>query len=225
MTENGCATEDYLTQDGDCNDFERVAYLHGHLDAAALAIEDGVNLAGYFHWSLMDNFELGVGLSAPLRAVLRRFRDPAPAAQAQRQVLCGDHTLRGPAPARLGAERAGLRPAVDTLGGTDGPRLRARARRTSACVGAGLGVRTSSLRRGSAAVAGGGARGSPGARWRAAEHRLRRRAGGGHDDDHRHACAERPQDPCRLPWTVARVSRCPPAASAALLTAAARTSG
>ena len=49
------------TQDGACNDFERVAYLHGHLDAAALAIEDGANLAGYFHWSLMDNFELAWG--------------------------------------------------------------------------------------------------------------------------------------------------------------------
>ncbi len=61
VTENGCATEDYLTQDGECNDFERVAYLHGHLDAAALAIEDGVDLAGYFHWSLMDNFELAWG--------------------------------------------------------------------------------------------------------------------------------------------------------------------
>jgi beta-glucosidase len=61
VTENGCATEDYLGPDGECNDFERVAYLHGHLDAAALAIEHGAQLAGYFHWSLIDNFELAWG--------------------------------------------------------------------------------------------------------------------------------------------------------------------
>ena len=61
VTENGCATEDYLGPDGECNDVERIAYLHGHLDAAAQAIEDGANLAGYFHWSLMDNFEWAWG--------------------------------------------------------------------------------------------------------------------------------------------------------------------
>jgi beta-glucosidase len=61
ITENGCAAEDYVTPEGDVNDFERVAYLHGHLDAAWRAIADGVNLAGYFVWSLMDNFELAWG--------------------------------------------------------------------------------------------------------------------------------------------------------------------
>ena len=61
ITENGCAAEDYVTPDGDVNDFERVAYLHGHLEAAWRAIQDGVNLAGYFHWSLMDNFEWAWG--------------------------------------------------------------------------------------------------------------------------------------------------------------------
>ena len=61
ITENGCAHEDYVTPEGELNDFERVAYIHGHLDAAARAIEDGVNLAGYFVWSLMDNFELAWG--------------------------------------------------------------------------------------------------------------------------------------------------------------------
>jgi beta-glucosidase len=61
ITENGCATEDYVNPEGELNDFERVAYLHGHFDAAWRAIEAGVNLAGYFVWSLMDNFELAWG--------------------------------------------------------------------------------------------------------------------------------------------------------------------
>ncbi len=43
------------------DDFERVDYLHGHLDAAWRAIQDGVPLAGYFHWSLLDNFEWAWG--------------------------------------------------------------------------------------------------------------------------------------------------------------------
>ncbi len=43
------------------NDPERVRYLHQHLAAAARAINDGVNLAGYYVWSLLDNFEWGWG--------------------------------------------------------------------------------------------------------------------------------------------------------------------
>ncbi|MBV9808751.1 MAG: beta-glucosidase [Solirubrobacterales bacterium] len=61
ITENGCAADDYVTPEGEINDFERVDYLHGHLDAAWRAIQDGVNLAGYFVWSLMDNFEWARG--------------------------------------------------------------------------------------------------------------------------------------------------------------------
>jgi beta-glucosidase len=61
ITENGCASDDYITPEGEVNDLERIAFLKGHLDAAWRAIRDGVNLAGYFHWSLMDNFEWARG--------------------------------------------------------------------------------------------------------------------------------------------------------------------
>ena len=61
VTENGCAAEDYVNPDGEVNDVERVRYLHTHLEAAARAIKDGANLAGYFVWSLLDNFEWGWG--------------------------------------------------------------------------------------------------------------------------------------------------------------------
>jgi beta-glucosidase len=61
VTENGRAGEDYVTPEGVVNDVERVKYLHEHLDAAARAIRDGANLAGYYVWSLLDNFEWGCG--------------------------------------------------------------------------------------------------------------------------------------------------------------------
>jgi beta-glucosidase len=61
ITENGCAAEDYVNPQGEVDDVERVKYLHTHLEAAARAIKDGANLAGYFVWSLMDNFEWGWG--------------------------------------------------------------------------------------------------------------------------------------------------------------------
>jgi beta-glucosidase len=61
VTENGRAAEDYVSPEGEVNDVERVRYLHTHLEAAARAIQDGASLAGYFVWSLLDNFEWGWG--------------------------------------------------------------------------------------------------------------------------------------------------------------------
>ncbi|HEX3803935.1 MAG TPA: GH1 family beta-glucosidase [Solirubrobacteraceae bacterium] len=61
ITENGCAADDYVTPEGVVEDHERIAYIHSHLDAALQAVDDGVNVAGYFHWSLMDNFEWAEG--------------------------------------------------------------------------------------------------------------------------------------------------------------------
>jgi beta-glucosidase len=61
ITENGRAAEDYVNPQGQVDDIERVRYLHTHLEAAARAIKDGANLAGYFVWSLLDNFEWAWG--------------------------------------------------------------------------------------------------------------------------------------------------------------------
>ena len=61
ITENGCAAEDYVDPLGAVNDPERVRYLQRHLAAAARAINDGASLAGYFVWSLLDNFEWAWG--------------------------------------------------------------------------------------------------------------------------------------------------------------------
>lgn len=61
ITENGAAYPDVVTEDGTVQDPERVAYLDSHLRAAHAAIQAGVDLRGYFCWSLMDNFEWAEG--------------------------------------------------------------------------------------------------------------------------------------------------------------------
>jgi beta-glucosidase len=61
ITENGSAYEDEVGVDGVVHDTQRLEFLRGHLAACAGAIADGVPLAGYFAWSLMDNFEWGFG--------------------------------------------------------------------------------------------------------------------------------------------------------------------
>jgi beta-glucosidase len=61
VTENGRAAEDYLNPEGVVDDLERVKFLHQHLHAAARAAKDGANLAGYYVWSLLDNFEWAYG--------------------------------------------------------------------------------------------------------------------------------------------------------------------
>ena len=61
VTENGRAAEDYIDPFGAVHDPERIEYLHLHLDAAARAIGAGANLAGYYVWSLLDNFEWACG--------------------------------------------------------------------------------------------------------------------------------------------------------------------
>ena len=61
VTENGAAYDDYPDSNGYVEDVERVAYLAGHLRAAHRALDAGVNLRGYFVWSLLDNFEWAEG--------------------------------------------------------------------------------------------------------------------------------------------------------------------
>ena len=54
ITENGLGTADVLTEDGRIHDDYRIDYLRQHIEACALAVEDGVDLFGYSPWSFMD---------------------------------------------------------------------------------------------------------------------------------------------------------------------------
>jgi len=60
ITENGAAYEDRLVA-GRVHDAARTRYLAQHLQAAHAAIQQGAPLAGYFAWSLLDNFEWAFG--------------------------------------------------------------------------------------------------------------------------------------------------------------------
>ncbi len=64
VTENGAAFADPAPdRAGEIADPRRIAYLRDHLGAARAAIERGVDLRGYFVWSLLDNFEWQQGYS------------------------------------------------------------------------------------------------------------------------------------------------------------------
>ncbi|MGB3683729.1 MAG: GH1 family beta-glucosidase [Rubrobacteraceae bacterium] len=63
ITESGAAFHDYADPEGIVRDEERVALLESHFRAAREAIEQGVDLRGYFVWSLLDNFEWAEGYS------------------------------------------------------------------------------------------------------------------------------------------------------------------
>lgn len=62
ITESGAAFEDRL-QSGTVEDGKRISYIRDHLAEALRAKADGVNVRGYFVWSLMDNFEWAKGYS------------------------------------------------------------------------------------------------------------------------------------------------------------------
>jgi beta-glucosidase len=63
ITENGAAFRDEVTRDGRVHDRERIEYLRSYLGAILDAIAAGVDVRGYFVWSLLDNFEWGLGFS------------------------------------------------------------------------------------------------------------------------------------------------------------------
>ncbi len=61
ITENGCASMDWVHADGKVHDAPRIDLLARMLTSLRQAVADGVDVRGYFHWSLMDNFEWAEG--------------------------------------------------------------------------------------------------------------------------------------------------------------------
>ena len=74
VTENGASYHDYVDPNGDVIDSERIDYFRGYLSAAAVAIEAGVDLRGYYAWSFLDNFEWAEGYSKRFGLVYVDYR-------------------------------------------------------------------------------------------------------------------------------------------------------
>ncbi len=91
VTENGCSFSDGPDENGQVNDMRRINYLRDHLIAAKKAINFGIPLAGYFTWSLIDNFEWAHGFSQRFGLVWIDYetqeRIPKDSARWYRQVI------------------------------------------------------------------------------------------------------------------------------------------
>jgi len=63
ITENGGSFSDQPDENGCIHDRRRIDYLKDHISAAQKALQNNIPVKGYFVWSLLDNFEWGLGFS------------------------------------------------------------------------------------------------------------------------------------------------------------------
>jgi len=61
ITENGLANVDIVSGDGKVHDPQRIEFTRRYLANLKKAVDEGVDVKGYFHWSIMDNFEWAEG--------------------------------------------------------------------------------------------------------------------------------------------------------------------
>lgn len=61
ITENGYAEHDFVFRDGKVHDAKRAEFIDLYLTGVERALKEGIPFAGYFYWSLMDNFEWNQG--------------------------------------------------------------------------------------------------------------------------------------------------------------------
>lgn len=101
VTENGSAFGDVRGHDGGVHDLERTAYICDHIDAVRRAIADGVPVKGYFAWSLLDNFEWGLGYSQRFGLVYVDYptleRVPKDSFRAYRELIAEHRSASEPA--------------------------------------------------------------------------------------------------------------------------------
>jgi beta-glucosidase len=96
ITENGVADTAGVGPDGRVDDPLRIEYLRGHIAAVEEAIDAGVDVRGYFAWSLMDNFEWAFGYRPRFGLVHVDFdtleRTPKASAEWYRSVIAANGT-------------------------------------------------------------------------------------------------------------------------------------
>lgn len=61
ITENGLALDDTISNNNKVHDDLRIKFLERYIFALRKAVEDGIPVIGYLHWSIMDNFEWAEG--------------------------------------------------------------------------------------------------------------------------------------------------------------------
>ncbi|WP_320130441.1 GH1 family beta-glucosidase [uncultured Sphaerochaeta sp.] len=92
ITENGCSTDD-VVEDGRIHDYFRCDYLNKHFEICKQAIQEKINLKGYFVWSFIDNFEWSWGYSKRFGIIYDNFetqeRIPKDSAYMMRDVITG----------------------------------------------------------------------------------------------------------------------------------------
>ena len=119
VTESGACFDDYVDPTGQVRDTARIDYLHGYLEAVADAIADGLDVRGYYAWSLLDNFEWAEGYSKRFGLVFVDYatqtRIPKASAGWYREQIAA-HTRT------VGQDRPGL----GTAGNTHHPKEMAR---------------------------------------------------------------------------------------------------
>lgn len=99
VTENGAAFDDLVVADGRVLDEDRIAFLAAHLEAVADAVDAGVDVRGYFAWSLLDNFEWAEGYAKRFGIVHVDFdtleRTPKASARWLADVVAQHHAEEG----------------------------------------------------------------------------------------------------------------------------------
>ena len=92
ITENGGAFPDHII-DGKVLDFDRVDYFYTHIKTALEAVAQGIDLKGYFAWSLLDNIEWAEGISKKFGIIHNDFsnqkRTPKLSAEFLRELNLG----------------------------------------------------------------------------------------------------------------------------------------
>ncbi|WP_052666399.1 GH1 family beta-glucosidase [Nitriliruptor alkaliphilus] len=93
VTENGGAFPDAPGPNGRIDDTDRIAYLDAHLRAATRAAAAGVDVRGYYVWTLLDNFEWAEGY-APTFGIVHvdratQVRTPKASADWYREAIAG----------------------------------------------------------------------------------------------------------------------------------------
>jgi len=74
VTENGVPVPDGVDFDGRVRDERRIRYLQNHIYQVNRAIQAGVPIKGYFHWSFMDNYEWALGYAKRFGLVYVDFK-------------------------------------------------------------------------------------------------------------------------------------------------------